>query len=150
MTTAEVRQHPGRSASSPRIAATGAKTLTVNQDVASDHAPSEGGTYTAAVVLYVAMAAYQRGRDDAASQAGRDQWRREEVVSAFRAARLSAEISWMRDKAQSRYLARGYPDGYDYKGGPVDWETGLPAGSACAWLRRQRRRTQFELASGAR
>jgi hypothetical protein len=94
------------------------------------------------------MAAYQRGRDDAASQAGRDEWRRERVVAAFRAARLSAEIAWMRDKAQSRYLARGYPDGYDYKGGPVDWENGMSAGSACAWLRRQRARAGFVMAGG--
>jgi hypothetical protein len=32
----------------------------------------------------------------------------------------------------------GRPPRYRYRGGPVDWETGLPAGSACAWLRRTR------------
>lgn len=36
----------------------------------------------------------------------------------------------------------GRPAGYSYRGGPVDWETGLPAGSACAWLRRQKRRQE--------
>lgn len=34
------------------------------------------------------------------------------------------------------------PTGYQYRGGPVDWKTGLPAGSACAWLRRQKRRQE--------
>lgn len=32
----------------------------------------------------------------------------------------------------------GRPPGYQYRGGPVDWHTGMPAGSACAWVRASR------------
>jgi hypothetical protein len=45
----------------------------------------------------------------------------------------------MRNNAHARYQRRGLPDGYDYRGGAVDWETGMPAASACAWLRRSQR-----------
>ena len=94
--------------------------------------------YTAAEILDVVLAAYARGRADGAAQAARDRWNSPAVASAFRQARVAAEVAWMRRRAAGRYDIRGYPTGYDYKGGPVDWETGMPAGSACAWLRRTR------------
>lgn len=122
-------------------------------DTADSARPSaEDGTtmlvYSASEVLEVALAAYQRGLIDAASQAGRDHWNRPELIAGFRAQRIAAEIRAMSERAASRYLARGLPDGYDYKGGPVDFQTGMPLGSACAWLRRQRARPAYELAGG--
>lgn len=147
MTTAEVLKTP-RPVRLTTVPEHDGDTLTLDEDPSRDHAPPEIGTYTAAEVLDVALAAYQRGRDDAASQAGRDEWAREQVVAAFRSARIAAELTGMRDAAASRYLTRGYPAGYDYKGGPVDYETGMPAGSGCAWLRRQRIATAYMLAGG--
>lgn len=114
--------------------------------------PDKDGTetpvYTAAEVLQVALAAYQRGLDDATSQAGRNRWSNNASAAAYRAARIQDEVALMKAVATSGYLSRGYPNGYDYKGGPVDFETGLPAGSGCAWLRHQRARTGYDLAGG--
>lgn len=41
----------------------------------------------------------------------------------------------MKHSADDMNRKLGRPHGYSYRGGPVDWETGLPARSACAWLR---------------
>jgi hypothetical protein len=123
--------------------------LTVTQDAGYVSPPPDTeATYTAAELLEVVLAAYERGLNDAASQDGRDHWNRPELIAGFREQRKAAEIRAMRERAASRYLVRGLTDGYDYKGGPVDFETGMPLGSACAWLRRQRARPAYELAGG--
>ena len=44
-------------------------------------------------------------------------------------------------------IQAGRHPGHRYRGGPVDYETGLPAGSACAWLRNRRRREAEQLAT---
>jgi hypothetical protein len=44
-------------------------------------------------------------------------------------------------------LQVGRHPGYRYRGGAVDWETGLPVGSACAWLRNKRLRDVENLAT---
>ena len=41
----------------------------------------------------------------------------------------------------------GRHPGHRYSGGVVDWNTGLPAGSACAWLRNKRLREAGQLAT---
>lgn len=39
-----------------------------------------------------------------------------------------------REKTNARL---GRPPGYEYRGGPVDWETGMPVNGFCSWLRRR-------------
>jgi hypothetical protein len=41
----------------------------------------------------------------------------------------------------------GRHPGHRYRGGAVDWESGLPAGSACAWLRNKRLREVEQMAT---
>ncbi len=66
-----------------------------------------------------------------------DGWRQAAAVTA--ANRLQARLDQMAEARDRMNANLGRPPGWDYRGGPVDWETGLPAGSACAWLRRTRR-----------
>lgn len=49
--------------------------------------------------------------------------------------RIRAELAEGQMIASGVAREMGRPAGYRYRGGAVDWETGLPAGSACAWLR---------------
>jgi hypothetical protein len=49
-----------------------------------------------------------------------------------------------RERRIAENVAAGRHPGYRYRGGAVDWETGLPSGSACAWLRAKRRREAAE------
>lgn len=49
--------------------------------------------------------------------------------------RIRRELQEATERAQELARQMGRPEGYTYRGGAVDWETGLPAGSACAWLR---------------
>jgi hypothetical protein len=49
--------------------------------------------------------------------------------------RLAAEHAQMRTTADRIAGELGHPRGYRYAGGPVDWTSGLPADSACAWYR---------------
>lgn len=61
----------------------------------------------------------------------------ERKVSNYSAERLALRVV----ESESCYAAicaqLDRPEGYQYRGGPVDYETGLPEGSACAWLRRK-------------
>lgn len=65
-------------------------------------------------------------------------------ANLWRAARGSAEQRHARRLAEMEAAAvrladqMGRPPGWRYRGGPVDYDTGLPVGSACAWLRRRR------------
>lgn len=99
-------------------------------------------------LLDLVLSAYERGRQDALADAGRSHWMSDEVVTAFREDRVRAETAVMRERAQARYIGRLMPESFDYKGGAVDWETGFPAGSGCAWLRRQRMASRYGLAGG--
>ncbi len=54
------------------------------------------------------------------------------------AAKVAARIAEMAAQAAAGYARLGYPAGYEYRGGPVDYQASLPVGSACAWLRRTR------------
>lgn len=68
---------------------------------------------------------------------------RETAVAALAHAREQQRQA-REEAASARLAARAEADGsdrhagYRYRGGAVDYDTGLPAGSACAWLRRQR------------
>jgi hypothetical protein len=113
---------------------------TVSTRVSTDRQADPGPPiYTAADMLDVALAAYERGRLDAITELNRNHWNHPDTVSRARHARRQAETAAMRRAADAGYRQRGLPDGYQYRGGPVDWETSMPAGSGCAWLRRQRR-----------
>ncbi|WP_250029861.1 hypothetical protein [Paractinoplanes maris] len=111
----------------------------------TDDPPGEK-LFTAAELLEMVLAAYERGLTDAATQAGRDFWQ-SDAADRFRAARQITDARAMKERSAARYAAYNYPDGYDYRGGAVDWHTGLPQRSGCAWLRKQR---TYALAGGNR
>lgn len=106
------------------------------------------GTYTAAQVLDLVTAAYERGRFDgdlnelAALGATHDEPRL--TWEARVAARVAANVAYY----ERLNADLGRPAGYRYRGGPVDWETGMPARSGCAWFKRQQQsRTRLGLAA---
>lgn len=49
--------------------------------------------------------------------------------------RVSAELAQMRANAAAMHAQLGHPYGYRYVGGPLDWDSGLPKDSVCAWRR---------------
>lgn len=59
-----------------------------------------------------------------------------ELAGQTRAVRVATELRDMAASAGRVAEELGRPAGYRYQGGPVDWETGLPAGSPCAAARR--------------
>lgn len=69
-------------------------------------------------------------------------WRQQAMAIRAQQLRHMEECAKARDddRAAAENIAAGRHPAYRYRGGPVDWETGLPAGSACAWLRAKRRR----------
>lgn len=94
--------------------------------------------------------AYAAGHLDALREFAREHARLELLGENWRERAVAdhrALVQARRDAAHQRYedrlacdnIAGGRHPGYRYRGGAVDWETGLPAGSACAWLRRRRR-----------
>jgi hypothetical protein len=101
-----------------------------------EEVPQDQPYFTAAEVLEVVRDAYSRGFDAGQAQAGRDHWNDPAIAEPWRQERINTEIAQMKLRAEARYARRHLPDGYDYKGGAVDWHTSMPAGSACAWLRR--------------
>lgn len=120
-------------------------------NTAASPEPDDDGSsryYTAAEVLTVALDAYGRGFDDGVSDTGRTRWRDPDVINRFREQRVAAELAAMKEKAEVGRLQRGRREKFEYRGGPVDWSSGLPAGSACAWLHRQRARPSYDLAGG--
>ena len=69
-------------------------------------------------------------------------WRREATAARREALRRADEWTQWREDERRRTdnEAAGRHPGYQYRGGAVDWMTGLPAGSWCArlrWMRRQ-------------
>lgn len=120
----------------------GADILTVTDE------PTEEKLYSAAELLDIVLAAYERGIKDGYTNRRREYWREPGILAAFRHARMRTEATAMRRRSDVRHTIYGYPEGYDYRGGPVDWTTGMPAGSGCAWLRRQRLRQELALAGG--
>ncbi len=112
---------------------------TVSTPVSTDrHVDLDAPIYTAADMLEAVLAAYERGRHDAIADQNRNHWNNPDVATRLRRARHCAEVDAMKRVADARYVERGLPDGYQYRGGPVDWETGFPLGSGCAWLRRRK------------
>lgn len=78
-----------------------------------------------------------------------ENWR-ERAIADHRAAeaKRKAEIETRAEERRiADNIAAGRHPGYRYRGGPVDWLTGLPEGSACAWLRNRRRRHAEQLAT---
>lgn len=55
------------------------------------------------------------------------------------AEQVAARVAEFEECAAAGYRRMGYQAGYEYRGGPVDFETGLPARSVCAWARRYAR-----------
>jgi hypothetical protein len=94
--------------------------------------------YTADEVLDLALAAYKRGRFDGDILEARASWSDHREPHLTREQRVAARLAEMESGHAALNRELGRPNGYRYRGGPVDWETGLPAGSPCAWLRRQR------------
>lgn len=110
--------------------------------------PAEEKLYTAADLLDIVLAAYERGLADGHTSRRREHWRDPDVLAEFRRGRMRAETIEMKWRSDVRHTIYGYPDGYEYRGGPVDWWTGMPENSACAWIRRQRRKVSYDLAGG--
>lgn len=69
-------------------------------------------------------------------------WRQQAVADHLAAERKRTAMFTARaeERRIADNVAAGRHPGYRYRGGPVDWHTGLPAGSACAWLRNKQRR----------
>jgi hypothetical protein len=112
---------------------------TVSTDVANDRQRiGNPPIYTATDMLDVVLAAYERGRLDAIADLNRNNFNSPDYAAPLRNARRATEVALMRGSADLRYEQRGLPKGYQYRGGPVDWDTGMPQGSGCAWLRRKR------------
>jgi hypothetical protein len=112
---------------------------TVSTRVSTDRQADSGEPiYTAADMLDAVLAAYERGRLDAITELNRNHWNHPDTVSRARHARRAVETAALKRTADQQYRQRGLPAGYRYTGGPVDWDTGMPLGSGCAWLRRKR------------
>lgn len=90
--------------------------------------------YTAAEVLQIALSAYRRGRFDGDVLELRASWEQHEEPHLTREQRIAIRLAEMESRHAEQNRRLGRPDGYRYRGGPVDWETGLPAGSLCARL----------------
>lgn len=99
--------------------------------------------------------AYAAGQLDALRGFAREHARLELLGENWRERAVAdhrALVQARRAAAHERYEARIVADniaaarhpGYRYRGGPVDFESGLPAGSACAWLRNKRLREAEE------
>lgn len=93
--------------------------------------------------------AYARGRLDELRAVAQEHarlellgpnWRQQAVADHLAAeqARRDAIAARAEERRVVDNIAAGRHPGYRYRGGPVDWHTGLPAGSACAWLRNKR------------
>jgi hypothetical protein len=106
--------------------------------------PAESRRYTADQVLGLTLAAYERGRFDAEVNELHATWAEYDEPQLTREQRVAARTAEMKRSADRVAAELGRPAGYRYRGGPVDWQTGMPLGSACAWLRsapfRQRKR----------
>lgn len=76
-------------------------------------------------------------------------WREQGIADhkALVQARKDAALERYEERRIADNLAAGRHPGYRYRGGPVDWMTGLPEGSACAWLRNKRLRDAGPMAS---
>lgn len=109
--------------------------------------PHKEKLFTAAELLDIVLAAYERGLLDAATQAARTRWNNSQLAVQLRNGRRQSEIRWMRERAATAYEARGLTAGYDYRGGSVDYDTGMPPRTPCAGLRRGR---LYTLAGGSR
>jgi hypothetical protein len=94
--------------------------------------------------------AYHAGQLDALRDFAREHARlellgpnwREQGIADHRAlvqARKDAAFARYEERRVADNIAAGRHPGYRYRGGAVDWESGLPAGSACAWLRNRLR-----------
>jgi hypothetical protein len=96
--------------------------------------------------------AYAAGQLDALRDFAREHARLELLGENWRERGIAdhrAMVQTRRDAALERYeqrriadnIAAGRHPGYRYRGGPVDWATGLPARSWCAQLRWMQRQT---------
>jgi hypothetical protein len=98
--------------------------------------------------------AYASGQLDALRDFAREHARLELLGENWRERGIAdhkAMVQARRDAAHERYEARVIADniaagrhpGYRYRGGPVDWMTGLPARSWCAQLRWMQRQSEL-------
>jgi hypothetical protein len=78
-----------------------------------------------------------------------ENWRERAVADyqAVEAQRRAEAEQRAEERRIADNIAAGRHPGYRYRGGPVDWESGLPAGSACAWLRNKRLRDAEPMAT---
>lgn len=102
--------------------------------------------------------AYVAGQLDALHELAREHARlellgenwRERAITDHRAlvqARRDAALERYETRVEADNIAAGRHPGFRYRGGAVDWESGLPAGSACAWLRNKRLRDAGQMAT---
>jgi hypothetical protein len=105
---------------------------------------AESRIYTDEQVLNLTRSAYERGRFDAEVNELHATWAEYDEPQLTREQRVAARTVEMKRCADRVAAELGRPAGYRYRGGPVDWHTAMPLGSACAWLRsapfRQRQR----------
>lgn len=104
----------------------------------------------AALVRQAESQAYARGHLDAMRCLVDDRrlslldsdWREQAMAMRAEQIRHRDECAQARADARREALnvAAGRHPGYRYRGGAVDWNTGMPVGSACAWLRNKRER----------
>jgi hypothetical protein len=128
-------------------------------------APAGGGVVTAPyppafldLLEEVRAEAYAAGQLDALRGFAREHARLELLGPNWREQGIADHLALVqarRDAALERYeerrvadnVAAGRHPGYRYRGGAVDWLTGLPEGSACAWLRSKQLREAEQVAT---
>lgn len=94
--------------------------------------------YTAAQVLDLLVAAYERGRFDGDIHELRATWADRQEPALTREQRVAIRLASYADAAEQINERLGRHPRYRYRGGAVDWETGMPWPSGCAWLARKR------------
>jgi len=106
-------------------------------DVAAIVAEAETAAYTRGCVAALEAVAVEHARLELLGE----NWR-ERAVEQYQALRQRrrAEIDDAAEAERVKWnIAAGRHPRYRYRGGAVDYMTGLPADSACAWLRNKRR-----------
>lgn len=103
----------------------------------------------AALVEAAERRAYQQGRLETLTNIAAGHAELELLGDGWRDRARKTAHDWYRERvatfeqcARQMNARLGRPEGWNYRGGAVDWHTGLPLGSACAWLRRTRTTAQ--------
>ncbi|MFI5495280.1 hypothetical protein [Actinoplanes sp. NPDC051859] len=87
-----------------------------------------GQSWSDAQVAYLVHLAYETGRlhgysEDVAETVAC--WEEHAEPRRTRAARIASRVAEMTEAARANHRRLDRPEGYEYTGGPVDWETGM-------------------------